>query len=352
MRTTRMQHRYDSTPASHSNRASRGSCTHFVHFITVMLACALLLAGCGRTAHSLSSDDSSDSNAAASGVTAAGKTAGTADKSSTPDAKTTTDKGKKSAGKDDTLSHLEKEDVVALFSTLPETVTSQFMFQDILPVNPEASSWHYMNGGGQYWKGTNEADYRIEKEKLQAFYATLLNVNPNEPPLDSLSGYYKDSGLSYDLKEMTDAAGKPFVRVTLERSAVNFDANIATSGIMQTMPFPVPDLTDTKLTRFVYDDPAHEKNGGYFWLVVYECEDAMEDVFASYEAMQGYQSIENYRTWKSDEGTACEIVGTIADSKFTLRTEKLDTPEADPLDGRTYRTRVEIRLTDDTGRMY
>lgn len=158
MRITRMQHHDEPRRATREKRAFQGCCSHGNHLIAVLLACALLFAGCGRTARWPSPEGSSDSNAAASGVTVAGKTSGTADKSSAPDAKATTDKGKKSAGKDDTLSRLEKEDVVALFSTLPETVTSQFLFQDILPENPEASSWHYMNGGGQYWKGTNEAD--------------------------------------------------------------------------------------------------------------------------------------------------------------------------------------------------
>ena len=151
---------------------------------------------------------------------------------------------------------------------------------------------------------------------------------------------------------MTDESGKPLVRVTLERKDVDFGKHLSANDSLQGLPFPIPDLTGTKLTRFVYDAPAHELHGGFFWLVVYETEASMEETFAAYEAMDAYETLQGHRTWKSEEGTACEIVGGMADADFTLRVEKIDGAAVDALDGRIYRTRVEVRLTDDSGRMY
>jgi len=310
-----------------------------------LLIAAIALGGCGRAISSPSPADSDGKPAVSADATAAGKSSETTSKPITGEKKPANAKG-------DALAKLKKEDVTAALSVLPNTLTEQFLFQEILPEGAEVSSWHYMNSGGQYWEGVNEADYRMDKVKLQEFYANLVGLNPNEPLLDNLSGNYKDAGLAFDLKELTDEAGKPLVRVTLERKAVNFGKHLSASDLLQGLPFPIPDLTGTKLTRFVYDAPAHEMHGGFFWLVVYETEAAMEDTFAVYEAMDGYETLQGHRTWKSDEGTACEIVGGMADSNFTLRVEKIDGPTADALDGRTYRTRVEIRLTDDSGRMY
>ncbi len=300
----------------------------------------LLLTGCGRVLSPTSYEDADKTST------------GNADTAKSEEGNTSTESNASPAKNNRSLSKLKKEDMMAVLSILSETITNQFLFEEILPEKAEVSSWHYTNGGGQYWEGVNEADYRIDKAELQSFYAALLRMNPNEPPLDSVSGYFNDTRLEYALTEQTDNAGKPFIRVTLNRKAVDFGKHLPATDLLQGLPFPVPDLSGTKLVRFVYDAPAHEKNGGFFWLIVYDCEPAMEDVFATYEAMYDYQTLENHRMWKSDEGTACEIVGEVADSDFTIRVEKNDASAADPLDGRTYRTRVEIRLTDDSGRLY